>query len=61
MKVHNFQIEVMWLFLAVSFSDRSLLDCESAFRATNGFEQRTIRFNSIQKEPYSSFRVRPPP
>ncbi len=54
MKVHKFQIEVMWLFLAVSF-------IKPANGEMNGFMQRTIRLKGIQKEQYSPIQIRPPP
>ena len=54
MKVHRFQIDVMWLFLSVSF-------CEVATEEMNGFTHRTIRLNVIQKKLYSPIQIRPPP
>jgi hypothetical protein len=54
MKVHNFQIEVMWLFLAVSL-------CDVAIREKTGFTNRTIKLKGIQKETYFPIQIRPPP
>ena len=54
MKVYKFQIDVMWLFIAVSF-------IRPANGQMNGFTQRTVRPKVIQKEPYSPIQIRPPP
>ena len=54
MKVHKFQIEVMWLFLAVPFY-------KTTTQEKNGFEQETIVLDGPLKRPNSPIQIRPPP
>ena len=54
MKVHKFQIEIMWLFLAMPFY-------ETTTQEKNGFKQETIVLNGPLKRPNSPIQIRPPP
>jgi len=54
MKIHKFQIEVMWLFLAVSL-------CDVEIQEKNGNTDRTIKLKGIQNKTYSPIQIRPPP
>lgn len=54
MKVHKYQIEVMWLILAV-------LGCWMAAGTVNGLTRQPIRQNSYQKKLHSPIQIRPPP
>jgi len=54
MKVHKFQIEVMWLFLAVPFY-------KTTTQEKKGFTQQTIVLDGSLKKPNNPIQIRPPP
>ncbi len=54
MKVHKYQVEVMWLMLAVSV-------CWGAAAQMSGFTHQPIKQDNLQKKPPSPIQIRPPP
>ena len=54
MKIHRFQLEVVWLMLAA-------LSCWATFKENNELIQLMIRQESLQKRPPSPNQIRPPP
>ena len=54
MKVHKYQIEVMWVFLATMF-------CRAVKEETHSYTYQLKREKSVVKESYNPIQIRPPP